>query len=199
MDSPEATQKADWLRAILERFEGPLVRYALQITGDLEQARDVVQDTFLKLCGQDPAAVEGHLAQWLFTVCRNRALDVQRKERRMTPLSEVELEHRENGEPSPAAVAAQKEAAQNVLEMLDDLPPNQREVVRLKFHGQLSYQEISTITSLSVSNVGFLLHTAIKTLRARLQRLDEITDRSRALSPLNPNLLNRAVDPTALH
>jgi RNA polymerase sigma-70 factor (ECF subfamily) len=199
MDSPEAMQKADWLRATLERYEGPLVRYALQITGDLEQARDVVQDTFLKLCAQDPATVNGHLAQWLFTVCRNRALDVQRKERRMTPLSEVELETRENGEPSPAAAAAQREAAQNVRAMLDDLPPNQREVVRLKFHGQLSYQEISAITSLSVSNVGFLLHMAIKTLRARLQRLDAIADPGRTLSPLDPGLLNRAVDPTASH
>jgi RNA polymerase sigma-70 factor (ECF subfamily) len=141
--------------------------------------------------------VEGHLAQWLFTVCRNRALDVQRKERRMTPLSEVELETRENGEPSPAAAAAQHEAAHNVRAMLADLPPNQREVVRLKFHGQLSYQEISAITSLSVSNVGFLLHTAIKTLRGRLQQLDAIPVRDRSLSPLNPGLLNRAVDPTA--
>ena len=68
---------ADWIRATLDRFEGPLLRYALRITGELEAARDVVQETFLKLCKEDRAAIEQHLSQWLFTVCRNRALDVQ--------------------------------------------------------------------------------------------------------------------------
>jgi len=49
------------------------------ITGDIEQAREVVQDTFLKLCRQKPAQIRNYLAQWLYTVCRNRALDVLRK------------------------------------------------------------------------------------------------------------------------
>ena len=57
-------------------------------------------------------------------------------------------------------------------ELLADLPLNQREVVRLKFQNQLSYQEIAAVTSLSVGNVGFLLHTALKTLRSRLDRLE---------------------------
>jgi RNA polymerase sigma factor (sigma-70 family) len=55
-----------------------------------------------------------------------------------------------------------------VLRLLSRLPPNQQEVVRLKFQNGFSYQEISRITSLSVSNVGFILHTAIKNLRQHL-------------------------------
>jgi RNA polymerase sigma-70 factor (ECF subfamily) len=42
-----------------------------------------VQDTFLKLWQTDPDTVNGRLAPWLYTVCRNRAVDVCRKERRM--------------------------------------------------------------------------------------------------------------------
>jgi len=53
--------------------------------------------------------------------------------------------------------------------MLAALPLNQREVVRLKFQNGLSYQEISRVTSLTVTNVGFLLHTALKTIRHQLQ------------------------------
>jgi len=41
-------------------------------------------------------------------------------------------------------------------------------VLRLKFQEGLSYREIAAITDVSVSNVGFLLHTALKTLRGRL-------------------------------
>ncbi len=180
MESEEPTAATDqeasghdaFLRRSLEQFEAPLVRYALSLTGDLETARDVVQDTFLRLCEQPPEAVEGHLAQWLFTVCRNRARDVQRKNSRMTPLTDLDLDHRPAPEPSPAEVAIARDTTGHVEQLLAGLPSNQREVVRLKFQQHLSYQEIAAVTSLSVGNVGFLLHTALKTLRGRLEKLE---------------------------
>jgi len=67
-------------------------------------------------------------------------------------------------DPSPAAQAERHEVASEALGLLAGLPKNQQEVVRLKFQNGLSYQEISKITNLSVSNVGVLIHTAIKTL-----------------------------------
>ena len=76
------SRRAEWVRAAVDRFSGPLTRYAQVITGDIEQARDVVQDTFIRLCDEKPGRVDPYLAQWLFTVCRNRALDVQRKQSR---------------------------------------------------------------------------------------------------------------------
>jgi len=164
-----------FLREALDQFEGPLVRYTLTLTGDLESARDVVQDAFLRLWEQPEGSVDGHLAQWLFTVCRNRALDVQRKARRMSPLSDIALDHHPAPDPSPADAAETRDAAHQVESLLADLPLNQREVVRLKFQNQLSYQEIADITSLSVGNVGFLLHTALRTLRKRLERLERET------------------------
>src|SRR5438132_1705975 len=69
---------AAWVRSAVERFEGPLILYASRVLGDAEAARDVVQDTFLRLCAQTRAQVDGRLAEWLFTVCRNRSLDVLR-------------------------------------------------------------------------------------------------------------------------
>jgi RNA polymerase sigma factor (sigma-70 family) len=163
------SHKADWVRAALREHEGPLTRYAATITGDAERARDVVQDTFVRLWAEDPARLNGRLVEWLYTVCRNRALDLRRKEKRMTPLTDLELETHESVEPSPATNVERRESASQILRLLDDLPPNQREVVRLKFQNDLSYQEISNITHLSVSNVGFLLHTALKTLRKKMK------------------------------
>jgi RNA polymerase sigma-70 factor (ECF subfamily) len=165
----EAATSTEWVRAALEEHEGPLLRYAAQITGDLDLARDVVQDTFLRLCHEDRARLDGHVAEWLFTVCRNRALDLRRKESRMKPLDETELETCASREPSPAALAEQHERASLVLRLLEALPPNQREVLRLKFQNGLSYAEISRVTQLTVTNVGFLIHTGLKTLRQRLK------------------------------
>ncbi len=48
------------------------------------------------------------------------------------------------------------------------LPANQQECIRLKFQHGLSYKQISQVTDLSVTNVGFLIHTGLKTLRKQL-------------------------------
>jgi RNA polymerase sigma-70 factor (ECF subfamily) len=166
------TAKAEWVRSALERHESSLLRYAASITGDAERARDIVQDTFIRLWAEDPAGLDGKLTEWLFTVCRNRALDVQRKERRMTPLTEIDLETREASGLSPAASAEARDSSTRALQFLDSLPQNQREVIRLKFQGGLSYQEISRVTDLSVSNVGFLIHTGIKALRQKMTAME---------------------------
>ena len=56
-------------------FEGPLTGYAAGLLGgDWDRARDVVQDTFIKLHRQDPASIQGRLKSWLYTVCRNRSM-----------------------------------------------------------------------------------------------------------------------------
>jgi len=165
--------KADWVRAALERYEKPLVRYAARFTGQTELARDVVQDTFLKLCAADRAKVEAHLAPWLYRVCRNRALDVMKKERRMQPLMTEEAESRPSPSSAPSEVAAGHETQAAVLEALEGLPEKQREAFRLKFQDQLSYKEISEVTGYPVNNVRYLIHTSLKAMREQLRgRLD---------------------------
>jgi RNA polymerase sigma factor (sigma-70 family) len=161
--------RAALVRQALDTYEGRLTRYADQLLGDVEQARDVVQDTFVALYRADPLEVADHLGAWLFTVCRNRSLDILRKERRMHRLDDVAVASRAAPGPAPSAIAETHDTHRHVLAILGTLPPNQQEVVRLKFHGELSYQEISRITGLSESNVGYLIHMAIKAIRRELQ------------------------------
>ena len=168
MTSERIGDRGRWISTVVERYERPLLRYAAQITGDIERGRDVVQDTFLRLCTQDRSSLDNHLAEWLYTVCRNRALDVRRKENRMKTLTVEQVAEQESREPNQPAATEQQETAQRVLRFVQGLSENQREVVRLKFQNGLSYREISAITQLSVSNVGYLIHTAIRKLRAEL-------------------------------
>ena len=49
----------EWLRGVLERHESALIRYATRMTGSAEQARDVVQETFVRLCRQKRAELDG--------------------------------------------------------------------------------------------------------------------------------------------
>lgn len=159
-----------WVATALRQYEGRLVQYAQRITGDPERARDVVQETFLKLCQEDAAAVDGHLAQWLYTVCRNQALDVRRKESRMTTLAEPPVLEPDRRQPEAWQAAEDRDEVDRILTELARLPANQQECIRLKLQHGLSYREISGVTGLSVSNVGFLLHTGLKTIRERMAR-----------------------------
>ena len=136
--------------------------------GELERARDVVQETFLRLCKQRREDVEEHLTEWLFTVCRNLALDVRRKERPMTTLSDEEVQRTASGGPPPSEELERRDTVSHVLHTLGSLPEKQAEVLRLKFQHGLSYKEISRITEDSMGNVGWLIHVGLKSLRAKL-------------------------------
>lgn len=159
------------IRKALHEYEEPLMRYAQRMTGNAEHARDVVQETFFRLCRERPERVDNHLAEWLYTVCRNKALDVCRKERRMTRLSDATLAESPAAEPDPAHDAEQNEESTRVLDLVDRLPEKQREVILLKFQNGLSYRQIGEVTGQSVSNVGFLIHSGLKTIRQKVKQL----------------------------
>lgn len=158
----------EWVRAAVRQYERPLVAYAAHLAGGIEAARDAVQETFVRLCGADRADVEPRLTAWLFTVTRNGCIDQRRKERRMRLIQDEPSEtFASNGE-SPEHAAERGDSLSAVLQALGALPPVQQEVVRLKFQHALSYKEIGAVLNLTATNVGFILHGALKTLRTQL-------------------------------
>ena len=157
-----------FVREALAEFESPLIGYAVGFLHDVERARDVVQDTFIRLYQQDAEKVRHGLKTWLFTVCRNRALDVLRKEKRIVGLEEDEMAKLPATRRDPSERADIQERVGQVHEALSRLSENQREVILLKFEQGLSYQEINEVTGLSTGNVGFLLHAGLKRLRSIL-------------------------------
>ena len=86
----------------------------------------------------------------------------------MNALNEIRAALQPSGDPDPSRLLERKEAVDQILSLLETLPENQQEVIRLKFQHGFSYREISGITKLSVSNVGFLIHTGLKTIRHQL-------------------------------
>jgi RNA polymerase sigma factor (sigma-70 family) len=161
------TKKGREFEAILQRYEIPLLQYARRITGDNEKARDVVQETFIKFQRNGALRREDKPATWLFTVCRNGALNVCRKDKRMLYLEDEAIEPRQGEQPMPFDQLEQKEAAGFLLRIVATLPRRQQEVIQLKFQNDLSYQQIAEIMDTTANNVGVMLHIALKTLRQR--------------------------------
>ena len=171
--------RAEWIAEALARYEGPLLRFATKLLRDGDRARDVVQETFLQLCQQDRAAIEGHLAPWLFRVCRNRAFDLRRKESRVETIAEVSPAADPN--PDPSQVVQQRQEGSYVLRILETLPEAHQEAVYLRFQSGLSYKEIAEITGHSVTNVGFMLHAAVKKIREHMDSMSRQVPHARVM------------------
>jgi RNA polymerase sigma-70 factor (ECF subfamily) len=127
-----------------------------------------VQEAFSRLCREDPASLNGRLEAWLYTVCRNTALDEQRKQKRVVRLVDAAAETIEGGVPSPAETAHRGQTVSRLAALVETLPPREQEVIRLKFQEGLRYRQIAEVMELSVGNVGYLIHTAVNRLREQM-------------------------------
>jgi len=167
MDPPDLAS-GDWLAQALDQFEQPLLRYALRFVGSPDLAREVVQETFLKLCQLDRSTLTVGLGPWLYAVCRNQAIDVRRKESRMsTVIDPTTCEPSGNGH-SPEHAAAARDSGDWVLKQLGRLPEQQQECLRLKFQHGMKYSEIASILGTTANHVGVQVHLALKALREKL-------------------------------
>lgn len=138
------------LRKALDRYEGQLVDYAARFTGDVDAAREIVFEVYLRLRDKDPRTVANREGEYLFTVCRKLA--------RVAPRAETKAE------PPPAG---NKDDARLRLQ-LGKLPPEQEEVLRLRLQARLSIAEIGRVIGATEEDVGNLLYEALTTLRRRL-------------------------------
>jgi RNA polymerase sigma-70 factor (ECF subfamily) len=167
--SPTSTSnpptREEFIEQAMRNYESSLIGYASTLLNDLDLARDVVQDTFIRLCQQDLEKVRENLKSWLFTVCRNRALDLLRKGKRQQALAEAQWNNIEAPGLQPDEEIEKQELLTQLTRYLERLTENQREVIILKFQQDLSYREIQTITGLTTGNIGFLIHTGIKRLQ----------------------------------
>ncbi|MEX0725250.1 MAG: sigma-70 family RNA polymerase sigma factor, partial [Planctomycetaceae bacterium] len=118
----------------------------------------------------------GHATAWLYTVCRHRAIDMRRKEQRMSPTLDVQQLTSDAGERDPHDAVVRQDEFRRIYEQLKHLPENQQEAIRLKFQSGLSYREISEVTGITVTQVGVLIHRGIKTLREQCMRTNNMND-----------------------
>ncbi len=176
MSEPDASRKRQaWLEGIVSRYERPLLAYALRLLGgDRDRAEDAVQETLLRLCRADEDNLANKLPAWLFAVCRTRVIDMRRTEHR----ANSETERIESPDGTPDEHAEREDTHRQVQGLVAKLPDRQQELLQLRLHAGLSYQEIAEATGLSVSNVGYQLHMAIRSLRDSMMAQDGFTIRA---------------------
>lgn len=165
--------KKNLLEEWFEKLEKPLMIYAFQIVHDRQEAQDLVQDAFLRFFKQEDKILEPKA--WLYKTLRNLSISFLRKNGRLQRTTdEDQLDFLDSMNRSVESILVKNlekdEALNRVRHAISLLPKVSAEIIQLKFDQQKSYNEISQITGLSVSNVGYKLHHIIKDLSQALKR-----------------------------
>lgn len=159
---------------IVSRYEKQLLRYASRIVGGSDAAQDIVQNTFIKLFKKWTEKLEPSpkLSSWLYRVAHNCAVDYIRKESRRHLLHLQQAEEIDNFIPpnrgTGFSISEKAEQAATTLSILDT---REKQLVILKIYEEKSYKEISEITGLTSTNVGYILHHAMKKMAIELKKV----------------------------
>ena len=172
-----SVQSPETIEVLFAALESPLLSYALRLSGERGVAEDLVQEAFMKLHAQFAEVREPR--RWLYRTVHNLALNRRRNSAKTVSLAPAHESHSSHESyeshatdetPLPDAQIIRIESIGLVRLSLAALDERSREIIRLKFHEDLSYAEISARTGLKTGHVGYLLHHALKTIAAELAK-----------------------------
>lgn len=166
-------------RELFQRYAGRIKGFLMKGGARGDQAEEIAQDVMVtiwrKAASFDPD--KAGAATWIFTIARNRRIDVIRRERRPEPDPEDPL-YKPDAPMTPQQALAGQERDRRVREALDDLSDEQRQIVRLSFFIGLSHGEIAQKLDIPLGTVKSRTRLAFARLRSALgvEFSDELND-----------------------
>src|SRR5580692_1220164 len=171
-------QEAGLLDELIVRYQHRLLRYLLFLTGNRESAEDLFQEVWMRVLVRG-AQFNGkaRFETWLFTIARNLVID-QRRKRTMNSLDELIDGVGDDDramtfevaadDPTPFEHVSNLEDREKIAAALLDLDTLHREVLVLRFHEELSLEEIAKVTRAPLSTVKSRLYRGMAMIKPRL-------------------------------
>ena len=163
---------------VFDRHAGPGYSLALRMCGRRALAEDIVQEAFLSLwrsgTGYDRA--RGSVRSWVLSAVHNRAVDALRRAGAKTgrDVSDEGIAERLRSPDSTDVQVEQRDQAQRVRRALDELPPDQRQVIELAYFGGLSHSQISEMLELPPGTVKGRMRLGLSKLRSALGEAERV-------------------------
>ena len=176
---PEADRDYELIRAVgagdipafeklLAKYRRPVLNFIFRYTGDRFGAEDIAQEVFLRVYrAASEFEPRGKVSTWIFKIAYNLSVNEIAHRSRFCPAADLDDRGFEAAEPDDTA---RKELAQEVMDSIGQLPEKQRAALLLRVNEELSYAEIGSILSTSISGVESLLFRARENLRKILVR-----------------------------
>lgn len=152
------------------RYQGRLFGYIRRVVGDAEPAEDLFQDVFFTVLADasfDPE--RGRFGAWLFTVARNRCLQLHRQTQQRGAKEHLV----DTTPPQPIDPEATVDRQRQVRAAMAALTEPQRQLLLLKQVGELTYREIAAALGVAEGTIKSRLHDATRALRRNLLELGE--------------------------
>jgi RNA polymerase sigma-70 factor, ECF subfamily len=160
------------LDRLIERFQHRLLRYLVFLTGNRELAEDIFQETWIRVMERGKQYNgKAKFDTWLFAIARHLVIDWSRK-KTTTSLEALQEQYGNehafdvpaNG-PSPFDAVTSRENRESVQAALTQLDSLHREVLLLRFHEELSLEEIASVTGAPLSTVKSRLYRGLAALK----------------------------------
>ena len=169
-------QRHDWaLAELYDRYATVLYSLAMKILGEAAPAQDVLQEAFLTAWRKAELYNQkrGNVGTWLIVLCRNLAIDHYRAKMRLAS-RHVDLEAAGDAlvaeSDDPATVAMAREDGRLLRQALQQLPPEQKQVIEMAYFNGLSQSEIAEATGTPLGTVKTRTRQAMMKLRECLQQ-----------------------------
>jgi RNA polymerase sigma-70 factor (ECF subfamily) len=159
---------------LYRRYMGPIYRFHLIRTSNVQDAQDLTSLTFLAaLESIESYRGQGSFAGWLFGIASHKVADHYRRRRVSASLEAIE--EMADPEPYPEEVAATRLQLSQVARALATLAPDQAEALTLRLSGGLSALEVGRIMGRSEAAVKMLVHRGLRNLQDRLALGTEVS------------------------
>lgn len=165
----------DLIEQLIEQYQHRLFRYLLFLTGSRDQSQDLFQETWLRVLERGSQySGRARFDTWMFAIARNLMLDQARKrgtislDEAIDPANTRPMELAGDA-PSPFDHFHSQELAVRVGRALLGLDPVYREVLVLRFHEEMSLEEIAQVSSSPLSTVKSRLYRGMAALRPVLE------------------------------
>jgi RNA polymerase sigma-70 factor, ECF subfamily len=148
-------------------YAQPVYRYLLSRIRNIPEAEDATTQTFLAALEQiKKYKHDGYFASWLFSIARNKAMDYFRKQRKETSLNETELI---STDINLLTQVIKNERITALAELINKLPEEERELIHLRYVGELNFAEIGQLLGQKEDTVKKSLHRLLARLKAQLE------------------------------
>ncbi len=167
------TLDRETLSNVYDEYHRPIYSYIYRQVDEVETARDLTAEVFRRLLQsvRNGAGPDQDIKAWLFRSAHNLVIDFYRSRRfrNHAPLNHDSIGFGED----PAAIAERNVQAGEVIEAWQNLTPDQRQVIELKFMQEFSNEEAAQVMQKPVTAVKTLQHRALAALRRQLEKSKE--------------------------
>lgn len=167
------------IELIIKKYKNKVYTYIIVIVKSKDLANDIFQETFIKVfenLRKKNYEDRGTLLSWIIRIAHNLIIDYFRKEKRIPTLSKDTYDYdilnsRKYSEKSTEEEIVHKQVEKDIILLLDALPYEQKQIVMLRFFGDLSFKEIAELTDVSIN-------TALGRMRYALINLRRLIDKN---------------------